>query len=75
MAEAMGDDVRQTWVNNNYAMEGIVHENEGESHVDLWGVRMDQAVRVQPNYRISPRRRRAAMRSFAIDSPSITWKN
>ena len=36
--EAMGDDVRQTWVNNNYAMEGIVHENDGESHVDLWGV-------------------------------------
>ena len=38
LAEAVGDDVRQTWVNNNYAMEGIVHENEGESHVDLWGV-------------------------------------
>ena len=38
VAEAMGDDVRQTWVNNNYAMEGIVHENEGDSHVDFWGV-------------------------------------
>lgn len=38
LAEAMGDDVRQTWVNNNYAMEGIVHENDGESHVDIWGV-------------------------------------
>ena len=38
VAEAMGDDVRQTWVNNNWAMEGIVHENEGESHVDPWGV-------------------------------------
>ena len=38
VAEAMGDDVRQTWVNNNYAMEGIVHEHEGESHVDIWGV-------------------------------------
>ena len=38
VAEAMGDDVRQTWVNNNYAMEGIVHENDGESHVDIWGV-------------------------------------
>ena len=38
LAEAMGDDVRQTWVNNNYAMEGIVHDNEGESHVDIWGV-------------------------------------
>jgi uroporphyrinogen decarboxylase len=38
VAEAMGDDVRMTWVNNNYAMEGIVHENEGESHTDFWGV-------------------------------------
>lgn len=37
--EAMGNDIRQTWVNNNYAMEGIVHENDGESHVDWWGVR------------------------------------
>ena len=36
---AMGDDVRMTWVNNNYAMEGIVHEHEGESHVDDWGIR------------------------------------
>ena len=38
VAEAMGDDVRMTWVNNNYAMEGIVHDREGESHVDFWGV-------------------------------------
>jgi uroporphyrinogen decarboxylase len=38
VAEAMGDDVRQTWVNNNYAMEGIVHEHDGESHTDIWGV-------------------------------------
>jgi uroporphyrinogen decarboxylase len=38
VAEAMGDDIRQTWVNNNYAMEGIVHEHEGESHVDFWGI-------------------------------------
>ncbi len=36
---AMGDDVKMTWVNNNYAMEGIVHEREGESHVDFWGIR------------------------------------
>jgi uroporphyrinogen decarboxylase len=36
---AMGDDVRMTWVNNNWAMEGIVHENEGEGHVDPWGVK------------------------------------
>ncbi len=35
----MGNDVRMTWVNNNYAMEGIVHEHDGESHVDFWGIR------------------------------------
>jgi uroporphyrinogen decarboxylase len=38
LAEALGDDIRQTWVNNNYAMEGIVHERDGESHTDDWGV-------------------------------------
>ena len=38
VAEAMGDDVRQTWVGNNYAMEGIVHEFDGETHTDFWGV-------------------------------------
>lgn len=37
--EAMGDDVRQMWVNNNYAMEGITHEKQGQEHVDLWGIR------------------------------------
>ena len=35
---AMGDDIRQTWVSNNYAMEAIVHERDGESHVDEWGI-------------------------------------
>lgn len=39
VAEAMGDDIRQTWVNNNFAMEGIVHEHEGESHTDPWGIK------------------------------------
>ncbi len=38
VAEAMGDDVRQAWVNNNHAMEGIVHEHDGEGHTDCWGV-------------------------------------
>lgn len=38
LAEALGDDIRQTWVNNNYAMEGIVHEREGECHTDVWGI-------------------------------------
>jgi uroporphyrinogen decarboxylase len=39
VGEAMGNDIRQTWVNHNYAMEGIVHENEGEGHTDWWGIR------------------------------------
>lgn len=39
VAEAMGNDIRQTWVNNNYAMEGIVHQRDGEGHTDLWGIR------------------------------------
>lgn len=38
VATAMGNDIRQTWVNNNYAMEGIVHERDGDSHTDFWGV-------------------------------------
>jgi len=38
VSEAMGDDVKQTWVANNYAMEGIVHKHEGDSHVDDWGI-------------------------------------
>lgn len=38
LADALGDDIRQTWVNNNYAMEGIVHAHEGESHIDFWGI-------------------------------------
>jgi uroporphyrinogen decarboxylase len=45
VAEAMGNDIRQTWVNNNYAMEGIVHENEGEGHTDFWGIRWKQVGR------------------------------
>jgi len=39
VGEAMGNDIRQTWVNNNHAMEGIVHERDGEGHVDWWGIR------------------------------------
>jgi uroporphyrinogen decarboxylase len=38
LGEAMGNDILQTWVNNNYAMEGIVHERDGESHTDEWGI-------------------------------------
>ncbi|MDQ1256762.1 MAG: Methyltransferase, partial [Candidatus Hydrogenedentes bacterium] len=38
VGDAMGNDVHMTWVNNNYAMEGIVHEHDGEGHVDEWGI-------------------------------------
>lgn len=34
----MGDDIRQAWVSNNHAMEGIVHERDGQSHVDDWEI-------------------------------------
>jgi uroporphyrinogen decarboxylase len=36
--EVLGHDIKQTWVANNYAMEGIVHENEGDTHIDDWGI-------------------------------------
>lgn len=39
VGEAMGNDIRQAWVNNNHAMEGIVHELDGEGHTDWWGIR------------------------------------
>jgi uroporphyrinogen decarboxylase len=42
VGEAMGDDIVQTWVNNNYAMEGIVREREGEGHRDFWGIRWEK---------------------------------
>jgi uroporphyrinogen decarboxylase len=42
VAEAMGNDVLQTWVNNNYAMEGIVHARDGEGHRDFWGIRWEK---------------------------------
>jgi hypothetical protein len=35
---AMGDDIRQTWVSNNYPMEGIVHDRDGQSHIDAWAI-------------------------------------
>jgi len=36
---AMEDDIRQAWVCNNYAMEGVVHQYDGESHTDQWGIK------------------------------------
>jgi uroporphyrinogen decarboxylase len=38
VAEVLGNDVRQTWVGNNYAMEGILHEHDGDIHRDDWGI-------------------------------------
>ncbi len=43
LGEALGNDVRQAWVNNNYAMEGITHEQDGEGHTDVWGIRWVKA--------------------------------
>jgi hypothetical protein len=34
----LGNDVRQAWVGNNSAMEGITHEHDGETHTDVWGI-------------------------------------
>jgi uroporphyrinogen decarboxylase len=34
----LGNDVRQAWVGNNFAMEGITHERDGETHTDVWGI-------------------------------------
>lgn len=39
VGEAFANDICQTWVNNNYAMEGITHERDGEGHRDDWGIR------------------------------------
>ena len=38
LADVMGDDIRQAWISNNYAMEGIVHDVDGEGHTDDWGI-------------------------------------
>ncbi|MFP4383415.1 MAG: uroporphyrinogen decarboxylase family protein [Spirochaetia bacterium] len=38
----MGNDLLMTWVNNNYAMEGIVHRSEGMGHTDAWGIKWEK---------------------------------
>jgi uroporphyrinogen decarboxylase len=38
----MGNDVCQRWVAHNHAMEGIVHERDGEGHTDFWGVEWER---------------------------------
>lgn len=39
VGEAMGNDICQSWVNNNYAMEGVALEHDGDTHTDFWGIR------------------------------------
>ena len=34
----MCNDVKQAWVGNNFAMEGITHQYDGEGHTDQWGI-------------------------------------
>jgi uroporphyrinogen decarboxylase len=34
----MGNDIQQTWINNNYAMEGVQHERDVDTHIDWWGI-------------------------------------
>ena len=43
VGQAMGNDIQQTWVNNNFAMEGIVHAQDGDGHVDDWGIQWVRA--------------------------------
>jgi uroporphyrinogen decarboxylase len=43
VGDAFGNDVCQTWVNNNLAMEGVVHQRDGEWHLDDWGIRWVRA--------------------------------
>ncbi len=43
IGEVMGDDIRQAWVGNNYAMEGITHEHDGEGHTDAWGIEWEKS--------------------------------
>ena len=38
VSAAMGNDVYQTWIGNNFAMEGVQHERDGERHTDAWGI-------------------------------------
>ena len=52
--DVLGNDVRMTWVNNNYCMEGIVHQHDGQSHVDPWGIQWVKAGALQPDRPISP---------------------
>ncbi len=38
VTDALGDDIRQAWVGNNSAMEGVVLQNNGDSFTDAWGI-------------------------------------
>ena len=45
----LGNDVRMTWVNNNYAMEGIVHEQRRRGARRSLGHPLGQGGAVQPD--------------------------
>ena len=48
---AMGDDVRQTWVANNHAMEGITHERDGDRTTsDYWFAADPELLNVMVQY-------------------------
>lgn len=36
--QVMFNDIKQAWVGNNFAMEGIIHQKDGEGHTDQWGI-------------------------------------
>jgi len=38
VADFLGNDVHQRWVGNNHSMEGIIHEHDGDTHTDDWGI-------------------------------------
>ena len=40
--QVMFNDIKQAWVGNNYAMEGITHEKDGEGHTDQWGIEWEK---------------------------------
>ena len=71
----MGNDVRMTWVNNNSAMEGIVHEHDGRGARRRLGHPLGQGRALQPNRSASPCSTPRPTSCGAIASPSTTRKS
>ncbi len=40
--DIFANDVRMTWVNNDYFALGVTHDQDGEGHTDFWGIRWVQ---------------------------------